>query len=112
MFSYERQKDIHAEPITLTVPTALMRTGNFSELLSLSTPILIYDPATAALRNTSCAAGSTGTTVCRTPFAGNIIPTARLNPAAVAFLNLYPQPNLPGVTNNYFSNQSLSRPYD
>ncbi len=112
MVSYEKQKDTHAEPITLTVPTALERTGNFSELLSLSTPILIYDPATAVLRATTCAAGSTGTTVCRNPFAGNIIPTARLNPAALAFLNLYPQPNLPGLTNNYFSNQSLSRPYD
>ena len=112
MFSYERQKDDHAEPITLTVPTALMRTGNFSELLSLSTPTLIYDPATAALRNTTCTAGSTGTTVCRTPFAGNIIPAARLNAAALKFLSLYPLPNQPGITNNYFSNQSLSRPYD
>ncbi len=112
MFAYEKQLDERAEPETFTVPTALMRQGNFSELLSLSTPILIYDPATAQLRNSSCTAGSTGTTVCRTPFTGNIIPTARLNPAAVAFLNLYPAPNQPGVVDNYFSNQSLSRPYD
>ena len=110
MFSYEKQKDQRAEPETFTVPTALMRTGNFSELLPLG--IMIYDPATAVLRNTSCAAGSTGTTVCRTPFAGNIIPTSRLNPAAVAFLNLYPTPNQPGVEDNYFSNQVLNRPYD
>ena len=112
MFSYERQLDERAEPETFTVPTALMRTGNFSELLALPTPILIYDPATAVLRNTSCAAGSTGTTVCRSPFAGNIIPTARLNQAALSFLNLYPAPNLPGVVDNYFSNQVLNRPYD
>ena len=112
MFSYEKQLDERAEPDTFTVPTQRMRTGDFSELLALPTPILIYDPATAVLRNTSCAAGSTGTTVCRTPFAGNIIPTARLNPAAVAFLNLYPAPNQPGISNNYFSNQLLSRPYD
>lgn len=112
MFSYEKQLDERAEPETFTVPTQRMRTGDFSELLALSTPILIYDPATAVLRNTSCAAGSTGSTVCRTPFAGNIIPTARLNPAAVNFLNLYPTPNQPGVVDNYFSNQVLSRPYD
>ena len=112
MFSYEKQRDQRAEPETFTVPTALMRTGNFSELLSLPTPVLIYDPATAVLRNTSCAANSTGTTVCRTPFAGNIIPTNRLNPAALAFLNLYPTPNQPGVTDNYFSNQVLNRPYN
>ena len=109
MFSYEKQKDVHAEPVTLSVPTALMRNGNFSELLPTT---LIYDPATAVLRNTAC--GTTGTlaTVCRTPFAGNIIPANRLNAAAVRFLNLYPLPNLPGTTNNYFTNQSLSRPYD
>lgn len=112
MLSYERQVDTHAEPVTLSVPTAKMRTGDFSELLSLSTPILIYDPATAVLRNTSCGTTGTQATVCRTAFANNIIPTARLNPAAVAFLNLYPLPNLPGTTNNYFTNQQLKRPYD
>ena len=112
MFSYEKQLDKRAEPVTLTVPTALMRTGNFSELLSLSTPILIYDPATAVLRSTTCGTTGTQATVCRTPFAGNIIPANRLNPAAVAFLNLYPLPNQPGITDNYFTNQSLSRPYD
>jgi hypothetical protein len=110
MFSYEKQLDKRAEPETFTVPTVLMRSGNFSELLPLG--VQIYDPATAVLRNTTCAAGSTGTTVCRTPFAGNIIPTARLNPAAVAFSNLYPLPNQPGVVDNYFSNQILERPYD
>lgn len=112
MFSYEKQVDERAEPNNFTVPTAKMRTGDFSELLSLPTPVVIFDPATAVLRNTSCAAGSTGTTVCRTPFTGNIIPTSRLNPAAVAFLNLYPLPNLPGVESNFFSNQVLNRPYD
>lgn len=119
MFSYEKQLDKRAEPETFTVPTALMRTGDFSELLNYRdpltgalTPIQIYDPATAVLRNTACAAGSTGTTVCRTPFAGNIIPAARINPAALAFINRYPAPNLSGVVDNYFSNQVLERPYD
>jgi hypothetical protein len=112
MFSYEKQLDRRAEPESFTVPTALMRTGNFSELLSLSTPIQIYDPATGVLRNSTCGTSGTQNTVCRTAFAGNIIPTARLNPAAVAFLNLYPLPNQPGVSDNYFSNQTLERPYD
>ncbi|HEX8369384.1 MAG TPA: carboxypeptidase regulatory-like domain-containing protein [Pyrinomonadaceae bacterium] len=107
MFSYEKQLDERAEPETFTVPTARMRNGDFSELLP-GTPI--YDPATAFLGtgNNGCAAS----VVCRTAFAGNIIPVNRLNPAAVAFLNLYPLPNQPGVVDNYFSNQSLSRPYD
>jgi hypothetical protein len=109
MFSYEKQLDERAEPETFTVPTARMRTGDFSELLPGT---LIYDPATAFTGNgtNGCASG----VICRTPFAGNIIPQSRLNlnPAAVAFLNLYPLPNQPGIVDNYFSNQSLSRPYD
>jgi hypothetical protein len=118
MFAYERQVDTAAEPETFTVPTLRMRSGDFSELLSQG--ILIYDPASGALpgalRNTTCTAGTTGTTLCRTPFAGNIIPENRLNAAARAFLNLYPAPNQPGIQNgtvdNYFSNQLRSRPYD
>ncbi len=116
MFSYERQLDNHAEPVTLSVPTALMRTGNFSEILA-TTPI--YDPNTARCVNASGAtvaavnnACPTGANVTRTAFAGNIIPADRLNPAAVAFLKLYPLPNLPGTVQNYFSNQNLSRPYN
>lgn len=112
MFSYEKQYKKTPEPELFTVPTARMRTGDFSELLALSTPVLIYDPATAVLRNTTCTAGSTGTTVCRTPFANNIIPTNRLNQAAVRFLNLYPLPNQPGLQNNFFSNQTNIQPYD
>ncbi|HEY0460590.1 MAG TPA: TonB-dependent receptor [Pyrinomonadaceae bacterium] len=125
MFSYEKQLDKRAEPENLTVPTALMRSGNFSELLTNRdangnlAPILIYDPATARCVNSSGAtvppvnnACPSGTNVTRTAFAGNIIPTARLNPAAVAFLNLYPASNLPGFVDNYFSNQVLERPYD
>lgn len=121
MFSYEKQLDKRAEPETFNVPTALMRAGNFSEVLPLGT--VIYDPATARCVNASsqtvqpvngvCPSGSN---VVRDPFPGNIIPQNRLNPAAVRFLNLYPLPNVPGVSNgtvdNYFSNQILERPYD
>ena len=108
LFSYERQKDNVAQPTTYSVPTALMRTGNFSEILA-TTPI--YDPATGVLRNSTC--GTTGTlnTVCRTAFAGNIIPTNRIYAPALAFLNRFPTPNLPGVINNYITDQNLVRPY-
>ena len=112
MFSYEKQLDRRAEPETFSVPTQRMRNGDFSELLALPTPIIIYDPATAVLRNTTCGTTGTQNTVCRTPFAGNIIPANRINPAAQRFLNLYPLPNQPGVANNFFSNQVLERPYE
>jgi hypothetical protein len=109
MFSAEKQYTKVPQPILLSVPTARMRTGDFSELLPLG--IIIYDPATGVLRNNTC--GTTGTlnTVCRTAFTGNIIPTARLNAAAARYLALYPTPNLPGVSNNYFSNQTNILPY-
>lgn len=106
MFSYERQKDNVAQTTTYTVPTALMRQGNFSEL---SYPI--YDPATAFMGNSSC--GTTGTLnrVCRTPFQGNIIPTGRIYAPALAFMKFFPEPNLPGVEDNFITDQNLIRPY-
>ncbi len=101
LFSYEKQRDNIAEPTTFFVPTALQRTGNFSEILS-TTPI--YNPTTAV---------TSGTNVVRTAFAGNIIPTAQLNQVALNYLALYPLPNLPVVNGvgQYFSNQNLIRPY-
>jgi Carboxypeptidase regulatory-like domain len=88
----------------LTVPTALMRTGNFSELLSqgtTNTPTMctpttvvngaIYDPLTCA------------------PFAGNIIPANRQNPAAVNYFNAYPLPNVPGTFNGTQNNYRTIR---
>ena len=61
---------------TATVPTALMRNGDFSELLSptngfYSTAQIIRDPLTGQ------------------PFAGNIIPSSRFNPTAVGMLPLF-----------------------
>jgi hypothetical protein len=117
MFSYERQKDNVAQTTTYTVPTALMRQGNFSELLTYRnaqgalSPILIYDPATGFMGNSSC--GTTGTLnrVCRTAFNGNIIPTGRMYAPALAFMKFFPEPNLPGVENNFITDQNLIRPY-
>jgi hypothetical protein len=114
LFSYERQKDNVAQPTTYSVPTLLMRNGNFTELGSNQ----IFDPATARCVN---AAGQTvaavngacpsGTNVARTAFAGNIIPANRIYAPAQAFLNLFPEPNLPGLINNFITDQNLIRPY-
>ena len=56
-----------------------------------------------------------GTTVARTPFTNNIIPTNRLNPIALNLLKLYPAPNAPGDINgfrNYIVNAVDSDGYD
>jgi hypothetical protein len=96
MVAFERLRDIQPEASTYTVPTMKMRNGDMSEWLGNTT---VYDPLTA-----------TGTNLTRTAFAGNIIPTSRLNPIARAYANLYPEPNRPGLEDNYFTNQL--RPYD
>ena len=103
--SYEGLRDSSAGSFTGTMPTALERTGNFSQTTdSNGKLIVIYDPSTTQLDPTAPA----GTTrYIRTPFPNNIIPTA-LNPIATNLLSYYPMPNQPGVgkssTNNYFSN--------
>src|SRR5882757_4606512 len=67
---------------TLKVPTALMRQGNFSELLGpnifYSAPVQIVNPTTGV------------------PYAGNIIPQGQLSPNGIGLLNAYPAANLTG----------------
>jgi hypothetical protein len=87
--------DKFPEPLFQTVPTQAMRNGDFSALLGQG--IQIYDPLSAAI--------STGTSVVRQPFAGNIIPTNRINPIAQKILSYYPLPNQTadaGGRNNFF----------
>jgi carboxypeptidase family protein len=80
-----------------TLPSAAMRTGNFSEL---STPI--YDPLT----RTYDADG----TIHATQFPGNIIPANRINPTSTQFLEFYPTPNLPGSTLGFNHQIAQGRP--
>ncbi len=76
---------------TTTVPTAAERSGNFSEP-GLAT---IYDPLTV---NPNCPASS----VCpRSAFAGNIIPSTRINPTSSYLMNLFALPTSPALVNNF-----------
>jgi hypothetical protein len=70
-----------------TLPTALMKQGNFSEL-----PFPIYDP------NTTRSDGHGGLT--RDAFPGNIIPQSRLSSTSSAYLDLMPTATRAGVVNN------------
>ncbi len=82
---------------TETVPTAQERGGDLSALAA-SQGHPIYDPLT------TCGTGAPGTPACapgvavgtRTAFAGNVIPTSRINPTSLLLLNLYPAPNAAG----------------
>lgn len=75
-----------------TVPTAAIRSGNFS-----GTGTTIYDPTTGNVDGTG-----------RTPFANNTIPSTRINPITAKVLALIPLPNLPGETANYYNSAPMS----
>jgi hypothetical protein len=73
-----------------TVPTALMRSGDFSELGSK----LIYDPVT------------------REPFPGNKIPADRFSAVSKNILPLIPAPTGPGISSNFSVNNKGIRDLD
>ncbi len=85
--SYEstRQSQFASDP-NLTLPTAAMRSGDFS-----STGVIIYDPLTGN-------ADGTG----RTPFPNNVIPANRIAPASSTLTALLPSLTRPSTFfNNY-----------
>jgi outer membrane receptor protein involved in Fe transport len=96
-----------------TVPTALERTGNFSELLSSASTITTSTP-NGPVTGCNTTSGPKGTiydpTTCKA-FSGNIIPTGRLNQAAINYLNAFPLPNNgPEVGNNTLQNNYFTNP--
>ncbi len=83
-----------------TLPTALMRAGNFSEVA-----LGVYDPTTRAPTTQS---GITFTAA--QPFPNGVIPSSRFNPVSQKLLAFYPAPNLAGLNRNH--TQSLGRPVE
>jgi len=104
MFSYEKLQDDTIEPFTSSVPTAKMRNGDFSELLSNG--VQIFDPRTARLVNG---------VVVRDPFPGNIIPGDRINPVARNVLGYFPAANQAGAADfsqNFYADQPWTYAYN
>ncbi len=97
-FANEDINDSFPEPQTLTLPTAAERTGDLSALLAAGSNYQIYDPLTGVKQ---------GSRIARQPFAGNLIPAARINSIAKNYFQFYPQPNQPGrmdASQNYLAN--------
>lgn len=106
-FSWEQFRQSTGGPVTSTLPTMAMRTGDFSELLTSKalatnpcdgTTVYtgqIFDPATTR---------SVNGVLCRTAFPGNAMPASRITAVGRAFLNYYPLPNGLGTFNNYTIN--------
>ena len=121
-----------------TVPTALMRTGNFSELLGTQLTYVPYNSvgnfapdgcatfttvhgyvvsSTAQLNGTPDNGAIFDPLTCAqfgTTAAPNIIPANRLNSVGMNYLNAFPLPNRPGATvlNNYVNQQYIQNKYN
>lgn len=86
--SNEWQKQRQGLARLYTVPTDLQRTGNFSQTFNTSgAQVVIYDPATTRPDP------SNPSVRIRDAFAGNIIPSNRIDPIAANILAAYPQAN-------------------
>jgi hypothetical protein len=97
----EANRIIFGETDTYTVPTALMRQGNFSELLNpsltgQSQPTTLYQP------------GSNGSALLACNGQQNVFCPNQINSIAQGLLNLYPLPNANGgkTYNNYIVNRN------
>jgi outer membrane receptor protein involved in Fe transport len=89
-FGWESQRENAGEQQIGTVLTDKARNGDLSDY-----PEIPIDPTTGQ------------------PFPGKVIPTQRLDPVWLAYMNLMmSQPNLPGIVNNYVANIPYRRDWD
>jgi hypothetical protein len=86
-FSYEDVRQVTYSPEFGTVPTASEEGGDFSNPAFPT----VYDPASLA-------------NGVRTPLLNNTIPSTEISPWASKVQQFWPQPNRPGLYNNYFNN--------
>jgi hypothetical protein len=93
--SFERTSDRQSANLNTSVPSARVRSGDFSGF-----PVTIYDPATGNPDGTG-----------RLPFPNNTIPIERQDPIARALLNMYPLPNQAGTGNGEINNYFVSAPF-
>jgi Carboxypeptidase regulatory-like domain/TonB dependent receptor-like, beta-barrel/TonB-dependent Receptor Plug Domain len=93
---YAGLKETRGMPFVNSVPTAAVRTGDFSNLRNDAGQLIpIYDPLTTRIN----ASGQ----IVRDQFPNNVIPADRIHPVGRNIASLYPLPNGPGNFNNYTS---------
>jgi len=102
--SFEGAREGNGQDNTLSVPTAKMRAGDFSEV-----PQILYDPYSVSMVNGA---------PMRTPLAGNIVPANRQDPVAAKMMSYWPTPNRPSPNSaqpwvqNYGFSGKWPRNYD
>lgn len=106
MVSFEALRERRADSTIASVPTAMERTGDFSQTKTAAGALItIYDPLTTR-------ANPSGSGYIRTPFTGNLIPSARFDPVGVNVAKFYPTPNLTpaGALNQNNFGSSATKP--
>jgi len=100
MWAYEALRDRRPRggSITLTVPTAEMREGDFSELLRIGSNYQIYNPYTRRR------AEGSSTRYQQDPFPDNVIPSSLFDPVARKVLEYFPLPLTAGTTADHRNN--------
>src|SRR5205809_1272569 len=84
-FAAEDYHDVQTRSLSVIMPTAAERAGDFSALTDVQgRPVIIYDPLTSRIVNGA---------VVRDPFPENRIPANRINPVAAAMLKYLPMPD-------------------
>jgi len=107
-FSYEGTRLDTGSTNVLTVPTAVQRTGDFSQTFTTAGKLIpIYDPNSTQLVN--------GAYV-RTQYPGNVIPASAIDPVGAKILDYFPAPNQPASNsagaNNFSGNEVVKSPAD
>lgn len=107
-FAYEKYSLASSTPENVTVPTAAMKAGDWSQLVNGSNvQQVLYDFRTTQ-NSAACAAnGGAANPYCRTPFPNNQIPIGLLSPTMKM---IYDITQSPGTTDNPFQNANLSSP--
>ena len=100
LFGYEGLRETSASTLNTTMPTALQRTGDFSQTKAANgSTVVIYDPTTTT---------PSGNGFVRTAFPGNMIPQSRFDPVAANVVKFYPLPNTAGAVNTGLNNYYIA----
>lgn len=103
-FAWEAFSSRSGTTMDTNVPTAAMRSGDFSQLTDgQGRPITLYDPWST---------GSKAQNYSRVPYVGNVIPISQRSPFAAYYYSVLPaanQPDNPSVASNWFGPNPNSR---
>ena len=104
-FNWEEINDHGVSTPTANVPTALQKSGDFSQTFTSANALIrIYDPQTTIADPAQKSGFS------RSPFPGNVVPQNRMDPIMKKIIGFYPDPTLaisPTLQTNWSQNFAL-----